>query len=454
MNTEENDYRSRTPAAGTVSPSKKIRRASDDYRAVFYTLNGTDPRAPGGNVAVGATAYTGPITVNSPIVVFARARHGTAWSGASIGEYFPPQDFSGLRITELNYNPPAAGGIDGDEFEFIELKNSSTNTLDLSGLSFRGVGYSFPNGAKLAPGAFWLLTRNANEFAARYPGIVANGVYTGGLENTGEALAIDHSLGTTILSVPFDDAPPWPAAPDGHGFTLVASGTASEANSPATWRASAAPHGTPGTDDVAPAIPGVVINELRSAGAPQPDAVELFNPTSSTVDLSGWWLTDDRDLPQKFAIPPGTSVPAGGYVVFTAAHFGSGAYPLTLADAGGEIYLFSATGDGVLTGYTHGVESGGAEPGVSFGRFINSAGLESFTSQLGETFGGANTSLRLGPVVISEIHYHPDSSMEFVELKNLGPAAITLHDGTNPWRLEGVGFEFGTGTTIEPNGTS
>ncbi|MGB0388409.1 MAG: hypothetical protein ACPGWR_26620, partial [Ardenticatenaceae bacterium] len=28
-----------------------------------------------------------------------------------------------LIVTEINYNPPAEGEVDGDSFEFIELKN-------------------------------------------------------------------------------------------------------------------------------------------------------------------------------------------------------------------------------------------------------------------------------------------------------------------------------------------
>ena len=41
-----------------------------------------------------------------------------------------------LAVTEVMYNPPGSGSISGDEFEFLELKNTGTNQLDLSGLSF------------------------------------------------------------------------------------------------------------------------------------------------------------------------------------------------------------------------------------------------------------------------------------------------------------------------------
>jgi len=34
------------------------------------------------------------------------------------------------------YNPPAVGLVDGDEYEFLEFKNTGTNTLSLSGLRF------------------------------------------------------------------------------------------------------------------------------------------------------------------------------------------------------------------------------------------------------------------------------------------------------------------------------
>ena len=61
--------------------------------------------------------------------------------------------------------------MDGDEFEFLELKNTGTHPLDLTGLRFsEGINYAFPVGATLAAGQFLVLVRNTNQFVAKYPG--------------------------------------------------------------------------------------------------------------------------------------------------------------------------------------------------------------------------------------------------------------------------------------------
>src|SRR5262249_61170319 len=42
-----------------------------------------------------------------------------------------------LRITEIMYHPAPGGAFDAEEYEYIELKNISSNvTLDLGGVQF------------------------------------------------------------------------------------------------------------------------------------------------------------------------------------------------------------------------------------------------------------------------------------------------------------------------------
>ena len=146
----------------------------------------------------------------------------------------------------------------------------------------------------------------------------------------------------------------------------------------ADWRASANPGGSPGTDDPATAVPAIVINELLTATVPpEVDRIELFNPTASPVNVGGWFMTDDHSAPAKFRIPDNTIIPAGGFVVFTEAQFNSvpgSPTSFSLSSQGESVYLFSADADGNLTGYSHGVAFDAAPPGISFGRYINSAG--------------------------------------------------------------------------------
>src|SRR5204863_433785 len=46
---------------------------------IYYTLDGTDPRLPGGALAPGAVRYTTPVALNQTTKVIARIRNGTTW---------------------------------------------------------------------------------------------------------------------------------------------------------------------------------------------------------------------------------------------------------------------------------------------------------------------------------------------------------------------------------------
>src|SRR5206468_6782707 len=143
-----------------------------------------------------------PVVVNRPPVRPARVLSSGQWSALAEAAFYPPQDLSSLSLTEIMYHPPASGTTNGDEFEFIELQNAGTNSLNLSGLAFTsGIDFTFTNRTVLAPGQFFVIARNAAAFAAKYPGAHANGAYTGKLDNSGETLTLSHPLGTSVFSV-------------------------------------------------------------------------------------------------------------------------------------------------------------------------------------------------------------------------------------------------------------
>ena len=99
--------------------------------------------------------------------VRARVRNGANWSGLKRAVFFPPQDYSKLALTEIMFNPPPLGTTVGEEFEFIEFKNTGTNTLQLGALTFTaGLDFTFTNGTRLLPGQFFVLARNPAAFAA------------------------------------------------------------------------------------------------------------------------------------------------------------------------------------------------------------------------------------------------------------------------------------------------
>jgi hypothetical protein len=161
----------------------------------------------------------------------------------------------------------------------------------------------------------------------------------------------------------------------------------------------------------------------------------------------------------KYRIRPGTTIAAGGYQLLTEKDFNSspGSPNSFLLDSHGEeIYLYSANAAGDLTGYSDGFAFGAAQNGVSFGRHVNSAGEVQYPAQETNTPGSTNAGPRVGPVVISEIRYHPiPGGEEFIELDNISGSPVKLYDPNfpaNTWKLNGAGFSFPPHVEISANG--
>ncbi len=430
---------------------------------IYYTRDGSDPRLRGGAVSPAALVYGAPLTLAQSAHLKARVLSGTTWSALTDATFYVIQNFTDLLITEIMYHPPAATNFAGDQFEFIELKNVASATLELSGVHFTdGIDYTFPVGSFVAPGQFVVLVSDLAGFTNKYPGVHVDGVYAGKLSNSGEKLTLAHVTGTVICSVNYDTQPPWPTAADGAGFSLVPvnPNLNPDPNNAANWRASAVIGGSPGADDPAPNLPRILVNEaLTHTDLPQLDAVELFNPNPTNVDIGNWYLTDKRTEPQKFRIPAGTLIAANGYRVFTEADWNANAgatNSFRLNSHGEEIYLYSGDAQGNLTGYSDGFAFGAAQNGVTFGRYVNSVGEVQYPAQGTNTLGAPNAGPRVGPVVINEISYHPaPGGDEFIELKNITNAPVLLYSPdfpTNTWRLHGVGFDFPTNAVIAANG--
>lgn len=437
---------------------------SNPSGAIYYTLDGSDPRVYlTGAVAPEARAYDGPIAFNTATLVRARVLSGTTWSALTEAAFYPPQDLSRLVLSEIMYHPLPAGLTNSDAFEFLELKNAGVAALNLSGLTFsQGITFTFANGTWLAPGEFFVLARDPAAFAARYPGVPVHGVFSGRLDNSGERLTLSHPGGTTVFSVAYGQRAPWPVAPDGFGFSLVPRdpGLAQAPDKGASWRASAFAGGSPGADDPGVPIPLVVINEvLAHTDPPLLDRVELHNAGPNPAEIGGWFLTDDPSTPWKFRIPANTVLMPGAHQCFDATEFNSvpgSATNFALSSTGDELYLFAADGNGELSGYTHGLEFGASFNGASFGRYVNEVGEEFFPLQVSRSFCESNSGPRIGPILINEVHYHPETDgIEFVELINISGEPVALYDAahpTNTWKLAGAGFVLPLNVTLEPQG--
>lgn len=462
---------------GGFVPPDTLLTISAPAGSIYYTLDGTDPRMPGGAIHPKSSSFSGPIRVGQNVCVVARARQGSNWSGpatATLITAVPP-----LRVSELMFDPVSgadtdAAGDDPDDYEFIELLNLGDANISLAGFRFtQGIQFDFSTGPvkSLAPGARVVVAANRVAFERRYgPLPTLTGEYTGKLDNSGETIRLIGPMGELVQEFTYDGE--WRPATRGVGFALVPSDTRAafkEFSTESGWRSGTVWLGTPGeSEPEAAVLPKVLISEIvANPLSGQQDAIELFNPGPEPADITGWFLSDDCRVP-KYAMRPGSVVPANGFLLVGADQFnppGGAPGAFGLSASGDEVYLFSATVGGRLTGYVHGFEFGASPPGTSFGRHVVSTGEEHFVLQSSVSLGKANDGPRVGPVVISEIMYHPPDvfannawwdapEYEYIELLNPTDQPVPLFDSqtpTNTWRLAGgVEFQFPTNVVLAP----
>jgi CotH kinase protein/Lamin Tail Domain/Fn3 associated len=228
---------------------------------IYATTNGADPRLDGGAISPSAFAFTaGGITINANTLVRLRSRNvGGQWSPLNEATFTltgtVPAGPSNICITELHYHPELPAGQ-----EFIEVMNVGAAPADLSGAQFaNGLDYEFPANTVMQPGARIVVTQSQFQNGSN-------------LSNGGERITlVAADLTTIIRDFTFGDAPPWPAAPDGGGPSLVlknpgaANATDAYHNAPASWRSSTAPGGNSGGAD-AMTFTGIPDDDLDSDG--------------------------------------------------------------------------------------------------------------------------------------------------------------------------------------------
>jgi len=85
-----------------------------------------------------------------------------------------------------------------------------------------------------------------------------------------------------------------------------------------------------------------MINEILAHGAATPDFVELYNHSLVSVDISGCFLSDERNT-NKFVIPAGTVLQARGFIAFSETNLG-----FSLSAAGETVYFLNSNGTRVV----------------------------------------------------------------------------------------------------------
>ncbi|MEO1524919.1 MAG: lamin tail domain-containing protein [Planctomycetota bacterium] len=476
-----------TPASGVASddgnqwheftvPANLLQSGNNVLAAEIHQVSATSSDISFDAQLIVETAASPPLILNDTTPIKARALSSTGeWSALSEVLFrIPntPASPSNVRVTEIHYHPAS-----NEDPEFIEITNITTGSssviVDLDGVTLTdgpSVPYIIPAGTRVLPGESILIVRDPAAFSAVYPTIDSTrvvGPYAGRLSNGGERLQMVDTQGGTILDLNYSDEDPWPEWADGAGGSLELIDLhidVDQTGKPYHYRGSVEPGGSPGHFGDAPS--GILINEiLAHTDDPLTDTIELFNPTVADVDISGWFVSDEGDTPQKYRFPSGTVIPAGGYWVIDETQFNPAVadadslIPFALSSQGDSVWLFS--GDGVsITGFQDHVAFDATFGGVSLGLIEGSAGR--LVPLANRSLGALNGTFVTSDVVLSEVNYHPElpsaaalaidptigpGGLEFLEVHHASSASIDMEN----WRIRGeVNFDFPAGFSLDP----
>lgn len=186
----------------------------------------------------------------------------------------------------------------GDATDWVEVVNTGSTPVDLSGWTVMDndpTGHAsettpLPAGTSLQPGGYFVFDQPAN--------------FSFGLGN-GDTVTIRDASGNTV------DEHVYAAHADGV-WARCADGTGDFIDAAAATKGLRNACGNP-----------VRINEVESDGGSPDDWIELVNPTTSALDVSGVVVKDDDDT-HAYAIPAGTSIGAGDYLVIEREQLGFG----------------------------------------------------------------------------------------------------------------------------------
>ena len=226
----------------------------------YFTLDGTDPRLPGGAIKPGALPYSTavPLTVNTIVRARTYVPSTQAWS--ALQERFFQLDTSSpcpagsVVPSELHFNPTG-----DDDAEFIELLNVSSHAVNLRGCRFTaGVDFAFSEyrDTLLAPGQRLVLVDSEFTHRARYGwDREIGGIYFDNLDNGGEQIVFTCGA-TTVFDCTYDGA--WSPLADsgGSSLTLIHPQTGLNLSDPNNWRPSTTADGSPGAGDGGTAFSG------------------------------------------------------------------------------------------------------------------------------------------------------------------------------------------------------
>jgi phosphatidylserine/phosphatidylglycerophosphate/cardiolipin synthase-like enzyme len=146
-------------------------------------------------------------------------RHGWILALLCLGTVVLPMQ-GAVVINEIMYNPSDALGDDSD-YEYIELVNTGSAAVNVSGWSFTsGTFFTFPVGTSVGAGQYLVVCANVDSMESMYGIGNTVGNFENRLNNTGETIRLENASSTVIDEVTYYDTSPWPVEPDGNGPSL------------------------------------------------------------------------------------------------------------------------------------------------------------------------------------------------------------------------------------------
>ena len=250
-----------------------------------------------------AAAYATPVTLAARGTVKARVLLNGQWSPLTEAQFIVgvPASAANLAISEFCYNPApptdqeiSAGYTSAQMFEFIELMNVSSSTVELAGLTFtNGIAFNFVRSRslqQLLPGQRLILASNYGAFQMRYPGVGVAGTFANdsNLSNGGERLRLTAADGGMIFDFTYNDRSPWPIEADGQGYSLVLINplTHPDPALPKNWRISSQPNGNPGASDADTFAAWTARNSITGNPGDDPDRNGLASIAEYALGLS------------------------------------------------------------------------------------------------------------------------------------------------------------------------
>jgi hypothetical protein len=147
-----------SPFGGIVAGSLPV-TISAPVGAIYYTVNGSDPQSPDGNISPDALLYTTPVAFTNTVLLRARAFETNAWSA----------------LTEANYQSSSETTV-----KISNVALQPNGSVKLSFLAWSGVNYTLQASANLetwqnlttlvppSDGIFDYIDLTATEYQSRF----------------------------------------------------------------------------------------------------------------------------------------------------------------------------------------------------------------------------------------------------------------------------------------------